>query len=70
MAQEQITFSTAARRRLVDKDMQVKQLAARIGYPSNTVSSVLRGTKKFRHVRAKIVRALDLPKELISEGMI
>ena len=52
-------FSKAVRRDLVDRNMSVKQLAAKIDRPRETVSRAIRG-KCFPIVRQQIAKALNL----------
>lgn len=52
-------FSKAVRKDLVDRGMTIRQLAAKIEYPRETVSRAIHGAD-FPLVRSKIVKHLKL----------
>lgn len=46
---------------LIDKDMQLKELASQIGYTAPYIRDVLQGNRKSEKVRKEIERILDVP---------
>ena len=59
MAKKHKNFSLWAKKRLLDLDMTVTQLASRIGYPRQTVSAAINGSERFPHVTSAIATTLN-----------
>jgi hypothetical protein len=59
MAKKHKKFSLWAKKRLLDLDLTVTQLAARIGYPRQTVSAAINGSERFPHVTSAIATSLN-----------
>lgn len=59
MAKKHKKFSLWAKKRLLDVDLTVTELASRIGYPRQTVSAALNGSERFPHVTSAIANTLN-----------
>lgn len=58
MAKKHKKFSLWAKKRLLDLELTVTQLATQLGYPRQTVSAALNGSERFPHVTASIANQL------------
>lgn len=58
MATKHKKFSLWAKKRLLDLDLTVTQLASNLGYPRQTVSAALNGSERFPHVTSAIANKL------------
>ena len=56
----QSDFGKEIRKRLIDLDLEAKDLAAMLGYSSSYIGEVLRGTRKAKHIRSQICEAVGL----------
>ena len=52
-------FPQWAKKRLIDLNMKVTELADQIGYPRPTTSAAINGSSRFPHVTAAIAEYLD-----------
>lgn len=59
MAQKHKKFSLWVKKRLLDLDLTVTELASRIGYPRQTVSAAINGSERFPHVTHAIASQLE-----------
>lgn len=59
MAKKHKNFSLWAKKRLLELDLKVTQLASRIGYPRQTVSAALNGSERYPHVTSAIANTLN-----------
>ena len=53
-------FGKEIRKRLIDLDLETKDLAAKLGYSPSYVGEVLRGTRKSERVRREVCKAVGL----------
>jgi DNA transposition AAA+ family ATPase len=59
MSKKHKKFSLWAKKRLLDLELTVTQLASKIGYPRQTVSAALNGSERFPHVTSAIATTLN-----------
>jgi DNA transposition AAA+ family ATPase len=64
MATKRKKFSLWARKRLIDREMTVTELASQIGYSRQAVSAALNGSVKFPHVTNSIAQLLNHDPEI------
>jgi hypothetical protein len=58
MATKHKKFSIWAKKRLIDSELTVTELASLIGYPRQTVSAAVNGSERFPYVTAAIANIL------------
>lgn len=65
-------FGKEIRKRLIDLEMETKDLAKKMGYSPSYVGEILRGTRKAERVRREICEAVGLDynelKQKLEEG--
>lgn len=59
MANKHKKFSIWVRKRLIEEDITITELASSIGYPRQTVSAAINGSERFPYVTSAIANFLN-----------